>query len=121
MTQATQQDPAPAARSGRSFAVLALVVVCAAAAALGYFFEADRGAQLVGHVAPPPPPAAAVQPTQTQPAPAAAKPPPAQQAQARPADAQQMQAPLCLKLSRPLLSRLPQASMSYASTKTVPW
>jgi nucleoid-associated protein YgaU len=92
MTQATQQDPAPAARSGRSFAVLALVAVCAAAAALGYFFEADRGAQLVGHVAPPPP-AAAVQPPQTQSAPAPAKPPPAQQAQARPAEAQQMQAP----------------------------
>jgi hypothetical protein len=82
MTEATQQDPAPAARPGRSFAVLALIVVCVAAAAGGYFFEADRTASVVAQVTPPPP-VAAVQPPQTQSKPAAAKPPPVQQAQAQ--------------------------------------
>lgn len=92
MTEATQQDPVPAARPGRSFGVLALVVVCLAAAAGGYFFEANRPAPVVPHVAPPP--VAAVQPPQTQqpqtkPAPAQPKPmatktpPPVQQAQAQ--------------------------------------
>jgi nucleoid-associated protein YgaU len=91
MTEATQQDPAPAARPGRSFAVLALIVVCVAAAAGGYFFEADRTAPVVAQVTPTPP-VAAVQPPQTQPKPTAAKPPPVQQAQAQQAQAQQAQA-----------------------------
>jgi nucleoid-associated protein YgaU len=60
-------------------------VVCAAAAAIGYFFEANRSAPTIV----PRPPGAAVQPPQTQPKPVAAKPPPPVQ----PAQAQQMQAP----------------------------
>jgi nucleoid-associated protein YgaU len=73
MTEVTQQDPAPAERPGRSFAVLALVVVCLAAAAGGYVFEANHTAP----VASPPPVVAAAQPVQIKPTPVAAKPPPA--------------------------------------------
>jgi nucleoid-associated protein YgaU len=85
MTEATQQNPAPATRPGRSFAIVALVVVCLAAAAGGYFFAANRNAPVVSHVVSPPP--AAVRPPQTKPAPVAAKPPaPVQQAKAVPAE-----------------------------------
>jgi nucleoid-associated protein YgaU len=81
MTEVAQEDPASAARPGRSFAVLALIVVCAAAGIGGYFIEASRTPSTV---APPAPVVAAIQPPQTQPAPVAAKPsPPAQQAQAQ--------------------------------------
>jgi hypothetical protein len=71
MTEATQQDPSPAARPGRSFAVLALIAVCVAAGGVGYYFAADRNAPAV-----PPSPVAAVQRPQTPPTPVAAKPPP---------------------------------------------
>ena len=96
MTQAIQPNPAPAARGGRSFAVLALVVVCAAAAGVGYLFEADRTEPVVGHVAQNPPanavqapvahPAAAVVSPQP-PAPSVQKAAPVQQTLAVPAKA----------------------------------
>jgi len=81
MTEATQDDPAPAARPpGRSLATLALIIVCLAAAVGGYLFEANRAAPVVT----PSPPPAAMKPPPTTPAPVAAKTPaPVQQAQAQ--------------------------------------
>jgi nucleoid-associated protein YgaU len=88
MTEATQQDPSPAARPGRSFAVLALIAVCVAAGGVGYYFAADRNAPAV-----PPSPVAAVQRPQTPPTPVAAKPPPpAQPVPAAPIPAAPLQA-----------------------------
>jgi nucleoid-associated protein YgaU len=78
MTEAAHQDPVPAARPGRSLAVLGLILVCVAAGVGGYVYESNRA-----------PPVVAIQPPQAQPKPVAAKPAPAvQQAQA-----QQMQPP----------------------------
>jgi nucleoid-associated protein YgaU len=107
MTEVTQHDPAPAERPGRSFAVLALVLVCLAAAAGGYVFEANRTAPAVSQPEAPPPTAAA-QPPHTLPG-TAKSPPPAQQAhaqqpqppQAQPQQAQPQQASAQQALAQP--------------------
>jgi nucleoid-associated protein YgaU len=68
MTEATQQDPAPAERPGRSFAVVALVVVCLAGAAGGYLYEQNQAAPATGHAAAVQPPPASSEQAQAQPA-----------------------------------------------------
>jgi nucleoid-associated protein YgaU len=113
MTDVTQHDPAPAERPGRSFAVLALIVVCLAAAAGGYVFEANRTAPVVGHPEAPPPTAAA-QPPHAVPA-TAKTPPPVQQARA-----QQPQPPQAQPQQATAQQALAQPSAPKAVAKPVP-